>query len=131
MSEPTKAASPVVVTHFSDVLCVWAYVSQVRLDELRRRHPGRIAVRSRLCSVFADVATKIVAGWHDRGGAAAYRRHVESVVAGFGHVRLHEDAWAATVPTTSATPHAIVKAAELAAPAGADDLGRTAAERLA
>ena len=131
MSEPTKAASPVVVTHFSDVLCVWAYVSQVRLDELRRRHPGRIAVRSRLCSVFADVATKIVAGWHDRGGAAAYRRHVEGVVAGFGHVRLHEDAWAATVPTTSATPHAIVKAAELTAPAGADDLGRTSAERLA
>ena len=28
-------------------------------------------------------------------------------------------------PTTSATPHAIVKAAELTAPAGADDLGRT------
>ncbi len=131
MSEARKPGGPVVVTHFSDVLCVWAYVSQVRLDELRRRHPGRVAVRSRLCSVFADVGTKIVAGWRDRGGPAGYRRHVEDVVAGFEHVRLHEDAWARTVPTTSATPHAVVKAAELAAFGADDELGRTPAERLA
>lgn len=131
MSDSSKAAAPVVVTHFSDILCVWAYVSQVRLDELRRRRPGRVAVRSRLCSVFADVGTKIVNGWRDRGGAAGYRRHVEGVVAGFGHVELHEKAWAATVPTTSATPHAAVKAAELVAPGVADELGRTPAERLA
>jgi len=131
MSDSTKSAGPVVVTHYSDVLCVWAYVSQVRLDELRRRYPGRVAVRSRLCSVFADVGTKIVAGWRDRGGVAGYRRHVEGVVSGFGHVKLHDDAWAEIVPTTSATPHAAVTAAALVAGGGTDESGRTPAERLA
>lgn len=122
---------PVPVTHWSDLLCVWAYVSQVRLDELRRRHGARVALRARLCSVFGDVGTKVVGGWRDRGGTAGYRRHVEGVVAGFGHVRLHDDAWAATVPTTSASPHAVVKAAEVLATGDPDDLGRTPAERLA
>lgn len=131
MSDSAKTPGPVLVTHYSDLLCVWAYVTQARLDELRRRQGDRIAVRSRLCSVFGDVGTKIVAGWRDRGGTPAYRRHVEGVVAGFGHVALHDDAWATTVPATSAAPHAIVKAAELVAAGGPDDLGRTPAERLA
>ena len=129
MSDTSNELLP--ITHWSDLLCVWAYVSQARLDELRRRYGARIAVRSRACSVFGDVGTKIVAGWRDRGGAAAYRRHVEEVVARFGHVRLYEDAWAGTVPTTSASPHAIVKAAETLAPEDRDESGRNPAERLA
>ena len=28
-------ADPVRISHFSDTLCVWAYVSQIRLDELK------------------------------------------------------------------------------------------------
>ena len=30
------------VSYFSDILCVWAYVAQVRLDELERRHGADI-----------------------------------------------------------------------------------------
>lgn len=132
MTEPGSARGRVHVEHFSDLLCVWAYVGQVRLDELRRRFGDRIAVRSRFCSVFADVAAKLAKGWRERGGLAGYRAHVEGVVRGFDHVELHPDTWVGTVPSGSAPPQALVKAAELAAdPADRDALGRTPAERLA
>jgi predicted DsbA family dithiol-disulfide isomerase len=94
---------------------VWAYVANVRLDELRRHFGAQIAVRERFCSVFGDVRTKMEQGWRDRGGAVGYRAHVEQIAARFPHVTLHPDAWSRTVPTTSSTPHACVKAAALAA----------------
>lgn len=131
MSTSEAAAGPVVITHFSDLLCVWAYVAQIRLDELHRRLGDGVAVRSRFCSVFGDVGFKMERGWRDRGGLAGYRRHVESVVAGFDHVTLHPDTWQRAAPRTSATAHAFVKAAELAAPRDGDGSGPSPADRLA
>jgi len=32
------------VSYFSDVLCVWAYAAQIKLDELRRRFGGKSVV---------------------------------------------------------------------------------------
>lgn len=109
------STAPVTLSYYSDVLCVWAYVAQVRVDELERQFGSEILVRRRFCSVFADVGTKVIAAWRERGGVAAYRAHVEKTVARFDHVTLHPDAWTTTIPTTSATPHACVKAAELVA----------------
>lgn len=116
MSTPT--AGPVSISHFSDLLCVWAYVAQVRVDELRHHFHEQVAIRIRFCSVFADVGTKVIGGWKDRGGVPAYRAHVEQTIAHFDHVTLHPDAWTRVVPTTSSTAHAVVKAAQLMVAAG-------------
>lgn len=124
---------PLAIDHFSDILCVWAYVAQVRVDELRRRFADQLVIRSRFCSVFADVATKVHAGWRDRGGLAGYRAHLEQTLSRFDHVTLHADTWAVAVPTTSATVHACVKAAELVRPdaVSPDGTGRSLADELA
>ncbi len=111
MSDPP--AEPVVIWHYSDVLCAWAYVAQVRVDELRRHFGDKVRVRPRFCSVFADVQTKMAKGWSQRGGVAGYREHVQQIVARFDHVSLHPDTWSRAVPTTSATAHACIKAVEL------------------
>ena len=34
-------ATPVTVTVFSDVLCVWAYVGQARIEEVKARFDAR------------------------------------------------------------------------------------------
>jgi len=107
-------AETVQISHYSDILCVWAYVSQIRIDELRRQFPAEVAIRSRFCSVFPDVAGKLDKSWKDRGGLAAFRAHVVQTIARFDHVTLHPDVYTCVVPTTSATVHAFVKAAELA-----------------
>jgi predicted DsbA family dithiol-disulfide isomerase len=109
---------PAPITHYSDILCVWAYASQIRMDELRRRLRDQISVTTRFCSVFADVAGKLELGWRERGGPAGYAAHVRSIVDRFDHVELNPDTWARTVPSTSATPHAFVKAASLVCEAG-------------
>jgi predicted DsbA family dithiol-disulfide isomerase len=45
---------PVSVQYFSDVFCVWAYVGQVRLDELETAFAADVAVDCHFMTVFGD-----------------------------------------------------------------------------
>lgn len=112
----TSAAKKIPLVHYSDMLCVWAYVAQIRLDELRAQFHDTVEVRTAFCSVFGDAHGKLERGWRERGGVAGYRAHVAEVVGRFDHVALSADAWRAAVPTGSGPAHALVKAGELVAP---------------
>jgi predicted DsbA family dithiol-disulfide isomerase len=35
---------PIRISYFSDVLCVWAYIAQIRLDELKTTFQDKIAI---------------------------------------------------------------------------------------
>jgi predicted DsbA family dithiol-disulfide isomerase len=125
------------VTYFSDVLCVWAYVAEIRLDELRRNLGDRIDVDYRFVPVFSNTAAKIGGGWAERGSWEGYAGHVREVVGRFDHVEIHEDTWARVQPASSFGAHAFVKAAALAARAGEIEAapvaayeGRTPTEEL-
>jgi predicted DsbA family dithiol-disulfide isomerase len=107
--------TPIQVMHFSDVLCVWAYVAQVRVAELKSKFPGEVVFDYRYFSVFGDVETKMEQQWQDRGGLPAYAAHVCGVAEQFEHVHLHRDVWTATVPTTSMPAHLVLCAARLIA----------------
>lgn len=100
--------SNIRIQHFSDVLCVWAYVSQVRVDELRRTFPGKVELDFRFVPVFGDAPGKLEKNWGHRGGAAAYRDHVLEVVAGFGHVAVHPEIWVRDTPRSSLPAHAFL-----------------------
>ncbi|NIZ60529.1 hypothetical protein DL239_06015 [Sedimentitalea sp. CY04] len=101
------------ISHFSDVLCVWAYVGQASLDRLQYDLGGQISVTQRYCSVFPDVWGKIDKQWDTRGGFDGYGDHVKSIVAGFEGLKLHPDTWFKTRPRSSASPHLFIKAVEL------------------
>lgn len=116
----------VQVTHFSDVLCVWAYVSQVRVDELLRNFPDRVAVELRYFHVFGNVPVKLDVGWKDRGGAAGYGEHVRGVVERFGHVPVHPQAWVRATPRSSMPAHLLLCAARLLEAQGAASPGTQA-----
>ena len=58
---------PVKITHFSDILCVWAYVGQANLERLAEEFGEEIELEMRFCSVFPDASGKITAAWGDRG----------------------------------------------------------------
>jgi predicted DsbA family dithiol-disulfide isomerase len=50
----------VEITYFSDVLCVWAYVSQARIDAVKEKFGAAVRIENRFCSVFGDTARDYV-----------------------------------------------------------------------
>ena len=112
------AVELVKITYFTDSLCVWAYVSQVRMDELKANFKDAVEFDSRYFHVFGDVVNKIEATWRERGGFAAYRRHAREIVEKFGHVELHENTWNIDIPNSSMPAHLFLCAIRCAESSG-------------
>jgi predicted DsbA family dithiol-disulfide isomerase len=115
--------SSIRITHFSDLLCVWAYVSQVRCEELLSHFAGRVEMDCRYIHVFGSVQAKMAAVWGDRGGVAAYAAHVQSVASDFEHVKLHADIWRKAPPASSMPGHLLLCAVRALEVEGAADAG--------
>lgn len=104
---------PLTISYFSDVLCVWAYAAQIKLDELRRQFGDQVRVEYRFLHVFGDVAARLETGWGDKGGAAGYSRHLHQLAVRFDHVDIHPEIWTRNIPPTSASCHLFLKAIQL------------------
>lgn len=113
MSIESRKSEPIRITHFSDTLCVWAYVSQIRIDELVKRFPGEVEIDLRYVHVFGNVAGKMESAWKDRGGVHGYNAHVKAVVANFDHVGLHPEVWVRDMPRSSMPSHLFLCAVRL------------------
>lgn len=103
---------PIAVQHFSDVLCVWAYVGQVRVDELCRKHGSQLSMDYHFVDVFGDVPGRITERWRERGGLEAYGQHVLEVVGRFDHVEVHPEIWTRNVPSSSMSSHLFLHAVQ-------------------
>jgi predicted DsbA family dithiol-disulfide isomerase len=101
------------ISYFSDVLCVWAYAAQIKLDELRRQFGDQISVEYRFLHLFGDVAARMETGWSDKGGAEGYSRHVQKMAVRFDHIDIHPEIWTRNVPPTSVSCHLFLKAIQL------------------
>ena len=102
-----------LINHFSDTLCIWAYVAHVRVEELHKQLAAQVRIEHHFIDVFGSTEKKIGVGWKDRGGFEAYADHVAQVAAGFPHVELHPDAWRGCRPRSSGTSHLFLKAVQL------------------
>ena len=58
----------VPVVYFSDVLCIWAYFSEMRVRALKEAFGDQIRFDHRFCSIFGDTARKMSTTWRDKGG---------------------------------------------------------------
>jgi predicted DsbA family dithiol-disulfide isomerase len=113
----------VPIIYFSDVLCVWAFLAELRLDEARREFGEQVAFDPRFCSVFGDVPRKIATAWASRGGFEAYADHVHEAAQAFPETRLHTDVWRKVRPVSSLSPHLYLKAVQLSEAEGASAPG--------
>jgi predicted DsbA family dithiol-disulfide isomerase len=103
---------PIVeVTYFSDLLCVWAYVSQARIDAVKEKFGNSVRIKHRFCSVFGDTVEKINSSWKDKNGYEGFNLHLRHVAERFLHIEVHPEIWLKTRPLTSASPHLFLKAA--------------------
>jgi predicted DsbA family dithiol-disulfide isomerase len=109
---PAAIMNVVDITHFSDILCVWAYVSQVRIDAIKAKFSGTVHIKHRFCSVFGDTAQKLNTAWKDKGGYDGFNAHLRQVASKFPHIKLHPQVWRQTRPLSSASPHLFLKAVQ-------------------
>lgn len=103
----------ITIEHFSDVLCIWAYGGQVRLDELRRQFPEQLEIIYRFIPLFGNTAQRIGEGWRDKGGYAGFGDHVMQVAGEWSHVTVHPDVWREVAPASSISAHMFLKAVQL------------------
>jgi predicted DsbA family dithiol-disulfide isomerase len=106
------AMSAIEIKYFSDILCVWAYVSQVRIDAIKEKFAGAVRIEHRFCSVFGDTVQKINSAWKDKGGYQGFNAHLRQVAGKFSHIEVHPDVWLKTRPASSASPHLFMKAVQ-------------------
>jgi predicted DsbA family dithiol-disulfide isomerase len=108
----------VSISYFSDILCVWAYFAQIKLDQIRQDFGPQVQLRHHFIPVFADVQGKIEGSWKERGGMEGYSRHVHQLAERFPHAAVHPEVWKSPVPASSASCHLLLKAAQLLESAG-------------
>jgi predicted DsbA family dithiol-disulfide isomerase len=107
-----SAVEVVDITYFSDVLCIWAYISQARVDAVTQKFGDAIRIKHHFCSVFGDTARKIPSAWSDKGSYEGFNAHLRHVAERYPHIELHPDVWLKTRPATSTSPHLFLKAVE-------------------
>ncbi|MGB3493337.1 MAG: DsbA family protein [Elainellaceae cyanobacterium] len=104
---------PIRIFYFSDVLCVWAYIAHIRLDELKTTFQDQISIEPHFVSVFGTAHEKLENGWRDRGGLQGYSNHIQAVAKKFDQITVHPDIWTKTTPNSSMSCHLFLHAIQL------------------
>jgi predicted DsbA family dithiol-disulfide isomerase len=101
---------PIHIFYFSDVLCIWAYIAQIRLDELKATFQDKVVIEPHFVSVFGNAREKLENRWRDKGGLKGYSDHIHEVVKKFDHITVHPDIWTRVVPPSSTSCHLFLHA---------------------
>jgi predicted DsbA family dithiol-disulfide isomerase len=105
--------APIHISYFSDVLCIWAYIAQIRLDELKATFQGDIEIEIHFVSVFGNAREKLEKNWRDRGGFQGYSDHVHEAGKKFDHITLNPNIWTGVRPPSSMSCHLFLHAIKL------------------
>lgn len=103
----------VTLDYFTDVLCIWAYVAQIRLDELNQQFNDKIAVNEHFITLFGNTEKRLGEGWKDKGGYQGFNKHVMHVASQFPHLTINPNVWTTCRPASSASSHLYLKALQL------------------
>lgn len=103
----------ITVLYFTDLLCVWAYISQIRIEKIKNKFGSDIVFQEHFVSVFGAVDSKIKNNWGKRGGISAYSKFVHDLSFKFDHIEIHPDIWVKNTPTSSTGCHLLLKAVQI------------------
>lgn len=113
-------------SHWTDPLCIWAFVAQDQLDRLLAEHAQRLAVDSRVVPIFGSVAWRFTHGPWSNGGVEARVRATAEIAKAHGHPEVDGSCWRADCPSSSWAPGAAIKAVWALEHAGRAEPGSTA-----
>lgn len=103
----------VQIDYYTDVLCVWAWIVQRRIDEIDAEWGDKVALNNFCVDVFGNTGNRIGKGWAERGGFDAFAKHVEESAAPFDTAPVNSKIWREVRPASSAMAHLVLKAAAI------------------
>ena len=101
------------IEYFSDVLCIWAYSGQVRMDELKHEFGNQIEIDYRFVPIFGAGKQHVENTWKDEGGVSGFNQHLQDVAKNWSHISLFPDLWTKVAPQSSIGVHLYLKAIQL------------------
>ena len=101
------------IDYFSDILCVWAWITQRRIDELNTHFKERIEIFHQYIDIFGDTDTRINEQWASKGLYEGFGKHVEKSASPYEVATVNSEIWTKVRPTTSANAHMVIKAVEM------------------
>lgn len=101
------------VEYFTDMLCIWAYGAQIRIDQLQKDFPNQLQFHYRFIPLFGATQKRIGQGWKDKGGFEGFGQHMQEVAQQWDHIDVHADVWASCRPASSIVVHLFLKAIQL------------------
>lgn len=111
MEQEHKVA--IQVDYYSDVLCIWAWIAERRLDELRQHFGSQLELNIHYVNVFGNTNAQIGEKWASRGGFDAFGKHVLESAAPFSDAPVVENIWQTVRPLSSTPAHTVLKAVEV------------------
>ncbi|AVT49100.1 DsbA family oxidoreductase [Shewanella baltica] len=103
----------IIIDYYTDILCVWAWIAQKRVDELNKQLGNNIELQYHYLDVFGDVPTKITTQWKSKAGFMGFAEHIQQSVSAFEYADINPKVWTQVRPTTSANAHLMLKAVEI------------------
>ena len=103
----------VTVDYFTDMLCVWAYGGQIRLDELKGHFGDKVQIRYRFMPIFASANKQIEQNWKNKNGHEGFNQHLQQVATQWPHVSCSNELWMTCRPASSIPSHLVLKATQL------------------
>lgn len=103
----------VKVQYFSDVLCIWAFVAQIRIDELTKNFGEQVNIQHHYVSVFGATQDKMYREWQSAGGYQGYSERVKKIAGAYPHIEVHPNVWNLDPPQSSGGCHLFLKAVDL------------------
>ena len=101
------------VEYYSDILCVWAWIAQRRLDELRQHFGSELELKIHYVNVFGNTNSQIGEKWAPRGGFDGFGKHVIEAAAPFPDAPVVDSIWQTVRPLSSTPAHTVLKAVEI------------------
>lgn len=108
-----RSNADIVIDYFSDVLCVWAWIAQPRLEELHAQWGAKLRINHHYVDIFGDCHRKIPNAWGQEDGFEKFAAHVHDSAQPFEFAKVHANIWRKTRPQTSAQAHLVLRAAAL------------------
>jgi len=106
-------AAPIHIDYYTDVLCVWAWIAQPRLEELNRQWAGKVTIRHCYLDIFGDSHSKISKQWGESDGFERFGAHVVKSAAPFENLEVNPDVWTKVRPRSSLQAHLFLMAVAL------------------